>query len=50
MTCENCYDTGIVNITVNGIKDTEFCQECCEHEFDSSEGFMCIDCGFQGGI
>lgn len=21
------------------------CQECCDHEWDSSEGFMCINCG-----
>lgn len=23
----------------------EGCQECCEHEFDSSEGYTCINCG-----
>jgi hypothetical protein len=22
----------------------EKCQECCEHEFDSSEGGMCLNC------
>ena len=26
------------------------CQDCCEHEFDPSEGFMCINCGLQGEL
>lgn len=24
------------------------CSECCEHEFDSSEGYMCLNCGKEG--
>lgn len=27
--------------------EDESCQEC-EHEFDSSEGFMCLNCGKDG--
>jgi hypothetical protein len=26
----------------------DYCQECCEHEFDPDEGFMCLDCGKDG--
>lgn len=40
--CENC-----------GADCESFvCEECCEndigHEFDSSEGFMCLNCGREG--
>jgi hypothetical protein len=31
--CEGCEDT---------------CEQCCDHEFDASEGFMCINCGKDG--
>jgi len=24
------------------------CQECCEHEFDPGEGYMCLNCGKEG--
>jgi hypothetical protein len=24
------------------------CRECCEHDFDPSEGFTCNNCGEQG--
>ena len=24
------------------------CQECCEHDFDPSEGFICLYCSLQG--
>lgn len=26
----------------------ETCQDCCCHEFDPSEGFMCINCNKEG--
>lgn len=26
------------------------CQECCEHEFDWDEGYMCLNCGKQGDV
>lgn len=22
----------------------EYCQECCEHDYDPDEGFMCLNC------
>lgn len=28
--------------------DGEVCNECCEHEYDASEGFMCLNCGNEG--
>lgn len=28
--------------------EDESCQECCEHEFDSEEGYMCLNCGKDG--
>ena len=28
--------------------DGLFCPECCEHEFDASEGGMCLNCGANG--
>lgn len=28
--------------------DGEQCQDCCDHAFDSSEGFMCEFCGLEG--
>lgn len=31
-----CPDDGLV------------CESCCDHEFDSSEGFMCLECGAEG--
>jgi len=24
------------------------CRECCEHEFDASEGYTCLNCGMDG--
>ena len=24
------------------------CENCCEHEFDASEGFHCLNCGKDG--
>lgn len=35
--CEECQDAGEIN--------GEGCKECCSHEFDSSEGGMCLNCG-----
>lgn len=29
-------------------EDGEVCEECCEHEFDPSEGFTCLNCGKDG--
>lgn len=26
----------------------DVCEECCEHEYDSSEGYMCLNCGADG--
>jgi len=43
--CENCKDTGII-IHHNG-KDESVCQDCCEHEFDPDEGYMCLNCSEQ---
>lgn len=28
--------------------ESESCQDCCDHEFDPSEGYMCILCGREG--
>lgn len=28
--------------------ESEFCQDCCEHEYDADEGFMCLGCGKEG--
>jgi hypothetical protein len=25
--------------------DEDECPNCCQHEWDSSEGFMCLNCG-----
>lgn len=36
--CENCGD----------ISWNEICQECCDHEHDPDEGFMCLNCGHEG--
>lgn len=33
--CDECKDGEL----------TEECTECCPHEWDSSEGGMCINCG-----
>lgn len=27
---------------------TDICESCCDHEFDASEGFTCINCGKDG--
>ncbi len=35
--CDECCDRGEI--------DGEGCKNCCVHEFDSSEGGMCINCG-----
>jgi hypothetical protein len=26
----------------------ESCPDCCEHEYDADEGFMCLGCGRDG--
>lgn len=26
------------------------CRECCQHEYDWDEGFMCLNCGEQGDV
>ncbi len=26
----------------------DFCHDCCEHEYDADEGFMCLGCGKEG--
>lgn len=31
----------------NDVEDAR-CQECCEHEFDPEEGFMCLMCDKEG--
>lgn len=28
--------------------DFEVCEQCCEHDFDSSEGYHCLSCGKDG--
>ena len=28
--------------------DGSYCQECCEHEFDPGEGYMCLNCNKEG--
>lgn len=28
--------------------EEEGCQECCDHEFDSDEGYMCLNCDKEG--
>lgn len=28
--------------------DDEPCQSCCDHEFDPSEGYTCLNCGLDG--
>jgi hypothetical protein len=35
--CLDCKDTGELDTG-------DFCQECCDHDYDSSEGMMCINC------
>lgn len=34
--CETCFDLD------------ETCQECCEHDYDTSEGYTCLNCGKEG--
>lgn len=29
-------------------KDDDVCEKCCEHEFDSSSGYECLNCGKEG--
>jgi hypothetical protein len=52
MTCDKCKDTGEISVVdeKNGVAKlrTEPCQDCCEHEFDSSEGYMCLNCNKEG--
>lgn len=38
--CEACKDTGEI--------EGKNCQDCCDHEFDSSEGYMCLNCDKEG--
>jgi hypothetical protein len=28
--------------------EAEWCQECCDHEFDDGEGYHCLGCGLDG--
>lgn len=28
--------------------DNEECQDCCDHEYDPDEGYMCLNCGKNG--
>lgn len=28
--------------------DGELCNDCCDHEYDSSEGYTCLNCGDDG--
>lgn len=28
--------------------DRPKCQDCCPHEFDAEEGYMCLNCGKDG--
>ena len=30
------------------IYNGDTCNQCCEHEFDADEGYMCLNCGEQG--
>jgi hypothetical protein len=51
--CEQCGDSGTYYVQVNyadgRVKQEEAsCTECCEHEFDSSEGYTCLNCGTDG--
>jgi anaerobic ribonucleoside-triphosphate reductase len=53
-------EDGWLNFMENNIKycgspldiscDNPECEDCCEHNFDSSEGYTCINCGKQGDI
>ncbi len=27
---------------------SDYCQQCCEHEFDPNEGWHCLECGKDG--
>lgn len=38
--CLKCKDTTWVN--------GKGCRDCCEHEFDPDEGYMCLHCGEAG--
>lgn len=37
--CEYCGES---------YNEADACEECCEHEFDSSEGYICLNCGKDG--
>lgn len=28
--------------------DEETCQSCCDHDYDPSEGYACLNCGKDG--
>lgn len=30
------------------IQGASVCPDCCDHEFDPDEGFMCLECGEEG--
>jgi hypothetical protein len=41
--CEGCQgDLGDSN--------SDYCSDCCEHQFDWDEGYTCLNCGEQGDI
>jgi len=47
--CDNCEDTGYIEVkrarrdgTV--AREEVQCKECCDHEFDPSEGYTCLNC------
>ncbi len=39
--CEEC---GVLT----GSTSFDYCEECCEHDFDPDEGNMCLSCGQDG--
>lgn len=39
--CEACLDS-------EQDDHGDSCRRCCDHEYDSCEGFMCINCGADG--
>ena len=30
--------------------ELETCQDCCQHQFDADEGYICLGCGLQQDI
>ena len=52
MPCLKCNDSGEVSTVTekNGVTriGSEPCQECCDHDFDPDEGYMCLNCNAEG--